>query len=509
MTALGSLNAPVAWYESDRESLREAARAVNDFLKALEKAPLQVAAIRGRDPSSSVSLRKSMDAADTSLLQFLLPIGTFNFLKLGKKKKFSLPFFLISFYLFYFILFYFILILINFVAEVERLSLWADPITSPRNPTPPTANWPLTITSAWQISPKLALSLGARFCGNPEVTSTLQRLVNQNAADPELQKLPEAIKHLANSLTGSDMAADSPALRHLSTWAPVNLLQAMSILSGQAGRHPAVQTFLLRSLHLCDPEQLSFFLPQLVQLLRHDPDAALENFLLETAQNSVYFAYLLVCQLNSEGTPPDEAFSPAVKRSNWSPPVDTGLWSVADRIRVRLWETLQGPVREQLDGQLAYFSSVTEISGKLYPVPKEERKSAAVKFVAELSLPRKDLFMPTDLHARVVAAKPESAAPMQSAAKCPILVAFDVEKGEPGSPTTVSAVEAAIFKVGDDCRQDVLALQVISLLKGQFDSAALPLPLVPYGVIPTGHECGIIEVVQHAKSRAQLVRRCC
>ena len=67
------------------------------------------------------------------------------------------------------------------------------------------------------------------------------------------------------------------------------------------------------------------------------------------------------------------------------------------------------------------------------------------------------------------------------------------------------AVEAAIFKVGDDCRQDVLALQAISLLKQQFDAAAMKLPLVPYGVIPTGHECGIIEVVQHAKSRAQLV----
>jgi hypothetical protein len=59
--------------------------------------------------------------------------------------------------------------------------------------------------------------------------------------------------------------------------------------------------------------------------------------------------------------------------------------------------------------------------------------------------------------------------------------------------------------VGDDCRQDVLALQVLRLLKGAFDGAGLPLYLAPYGVVPTGHEQGIIEVIPHAKSRAQLV----
>ncbi len=43
------------------------------------------------------------------------------------------------------------------------------------------------------------------------------------------------------------------------------------------------------------------------------------------------------------------------------------------------------------------------------------------------------------------------------------------------------------------------------LLKGAFDAAGLPLYLAPYGVVPTGHEQGIIEVIPHAKSRAQLV----
>ena len=44
------------------------------------------------------------------------------------------------------------------------------------------------------------------------------------------------------------------------------------------------------------------------------------------------------------------------------------------------------------------------------------------------------------------------------------------------------------------------------LLKDAFEGAGLPLYLAPYGVVPTGHEQGIIEVIPNAKSRAQLVR---
>lgn len=75
---------------------------------------------------------------------------------------------------------------------------------------------------------------------------------------------------------------------------------------------------------------------------------------------------------------------------------------------------LHGPVRERLDAELAFFDAVTAVSGKLYPVPKDERKAAAVAFLRDVGPPpRADLYIPTNPDCRVLGVIPESGAPMQ------------------------------------------------------------------------------------------------
>ncbi|GLI63286.1 hypothetical protein VaNZ11_006192 [Volvox africanus] len=414
-------------------------------------------------------------------------------------------------------------------AEIARLREWSRPRMGPTvAPGAP----PLTaahVQTAWKVSPQLAVAILQRFPtplngGASEAQRALTELVLAAAADPRVQALPDAAMVLA---TDEAARARKPQLAALATWAPASAVQGLQLMCGPAQHHKGIKAYALRCLRAASPAKVVFFLPQLVQALRSDgdvdnarswgggghkgkgadedtQDGATGQYLLATAARDDKFAHQLMWALATEEKPPPEEFTPEIKRSGWEPPKDTGLWDPAEKLKRKVLAQMTPEQRAYWEAEDGYFNKVTSISGILKKLEPDARRAKIKRELEAFGPTRADLYVPTNPDCDVLGHIPESGAPMQSAAKVPILVKFKVAHNQPPPLPPLNREVACIFKVGDDCRQDVLALQAITILRDAFQKAGLELYLRPYGCIPTGYGRGIIEVVPKTQSRAAM-----
>ncbi|KAL3684958.1 hypothetical protein R1sor_002980 [Riccia sorocarpa] len=375
--------------------------------------------------------------------------------------------------------------------EADRLDTWAYPLkeTLPRWRVS-AERWAEYVKTAWSTDPRIALALVARFPGVGILRTEVSTLVQAHVT--ELFDIPEALPYI---VTPRAVEENSAVLQKLSHWAPCSITCALEFLTPAYRGHPRVMAYVLRVLETYPPERVTFFMPQLVQSLRYDHGGLVEGYLLGAAHRSNLFAHILIWQL--QGEEPPSAEDPSRE------PVAKGnLYDIAPRVKQRI---IDGFSREAYDvflQEFRFFDKVTSISGALYPLPKDERRAGIRRELEKIEVEGDDLYLPTAPHMLVRGIRLDSGIPLQSAAKVPIMITFDVVD-KYGDQSVIKG-QACIFKVGDDCRQDVLALQVIALLKNIFEAVGLNLYLFPYGVLPTGYGRGIIEVVPKTRSRNQM-----
>ncbi|CAI9104486.1 OLC1v1003167C1 [Oldenlandia corymbosa var. corymbosa] len=379
--------------------------------------------------------------------------------------------------------------------EAERLDVWAQPVGSKESTSRlkvSSEKWIEHARTAFSVDPRIALSMAARFPANAVLKSEVSVLVQNHIL--EIRSIPQALPYF---VTPKAVDENSHLLQQLPHWAACSITQALEFLTPAYKGHPRVMAYVLRVLESYPPERVTFFMPQLVQSLRYDEGRLVEGYLLRAAQRSDIFAHILIWHLQGETCVPESGKDKeAVSAKNNS------FQALLPLVRERIINGFTPKALDLFKREFDFFDKVTSISGVLYPLPKEERRAGIRRELEKIQMEGDDLYLPTATNKLVRGIRVDSGIPLQSAAKVPIMITFNVVDRD-GDPKDVKP-QACIFKVGDDCRQDVLALQVISLLKDIFETVGLNLYLFPYGVLPTGPERGIIEVVPNTRSRSQM-----
>lgn len=398
--------------------------------------------------------------------------------------------------------------------EVARLSVWANPLNNSSRGSDfigslsrslTEASWGGVVESAWRISPVIAVQLGVRF-QSKALKAALGKLVR--AQPYKALDSPPALKYMLEDHLKL-ARKESCDLKWLAYWSPVSPIEAINLFQPDYDNHPLVLQYAMRSLESHPVELTFFYVPQVVQALRTDAYGYVEQFIFETSKISQLFCHQIIWNMKANSYRDDEAEE------------EDPMKPTLDRMVENIVAALSGEAQEFYEREFGFFNEVTSISGKLKPYIKKSKQEKKAKIDEEMAKIKVDpgVYLPSNPDGVVVDLDRKSGRPLQSHAKAPFMATFKVHReiikpgdegdesaGIPPKKTGVDVWQGAIFKVGDDCRQDVLALQVIAMFKNVYTTVGVDLYLNPYRVTATGPGCGVIDVVPNATSRDEMGR---
>ncbi|KAF8759029.1 PI3 PI4-kinase family [Rhizoctonia solani] len=341
--------------------------------------------------------------------------------------------------------------------EIGRLRVWANPTNDLKRGQDYLSNsersltddgWRQMVRTAWNVDAAIATHMSERF-KRPIVENELIKLVKSD---------PSAALHKRD-------------YKLLLTWDPVPPVIAIKLFEPRFDNDPITLQYAHRVLAQHPVDVTFFYVPQIVQALRNDA-----------------FGYV------------ESLFSKPPRFHNFSVTKLSGTWRQTykddepnGRYALKMVvASLSGEARNFYEKEFKFFQEVTSISGKLKPYIKKTKPEKKAKIDEEMAKIKVEegCYLPSNPDGVVVDIdkrdRPELC--LEGAgAVIQVRKEYDVW-------------QAAIFKVGDDCRQDVLALQIIAMFKNIFTDIGLMLYLYPYRVTATVL-AWFIDVVPNSTSR--------
>ncbi|TVY20394.1 Phosphatidylinositol 4-kinase STT4 [Lachnellula arida] len=399
-------------------------------------------------------------------------------------------------------------------SEHTRLTVWLFPLGESAQPSIQKSRGPNEavlsglVRTAWTESPALAIELITRFPSarlHKEV-----RWLLLNFPDKAISE-PEAVQVLLGDTLPNDVSFQ---LKYLLFWAPVNPITAVTYFLPAYRNHPFILQYAMRALESHSVDVTFFYVPQIVQTLRYDALGYVERYIVETAQFSQLFAHQIIWNMKANAFKDEDSQIPdAVKPT-------------LDKVTSRMIASFSGVDKGFFEREFEFFDEVTSISGKLKPFirrPKEEKKQKIEEELRKIKV-EVGVYLPSNPDGVVIGIDRKSGKPLQSHAKAPYMATFRIQKskgdmegtdelleetnknGSGPKDDTIEIWQSAIFKVGDDCRQDVLALQMIAAFRGIFNNVGLDVYVFPYRVTATAPGCGVIDVLPNSISRDMVGR---
>jgi len=192
---------------------------------------------------------------------------------------------------------------------VDILTAWLNPLGAPELALPAEATintwrqmkstdktWRESVNLAWELSPTLAIFLPVRLKSVEMgvVTEEVSRLVRH---------YPEAVMHLSEALTylatPDVVLGDYPELNNILQWARCSPIRALSFFSRQYPPHPITAQYAVRSLSSYPADAVLFYIPQLVQAVRHDSMGYVVELIKSIADKSQLVAHQLIWNMQT------------------------------------------------------------------------------------------------------------------------------------------------------------------------------------------------------------------